>query len=99
MASRALPRPAAARAKKAERRRAQQEAKRAASAKARAQRAAARGKRGRLRDLVVTPRTLKLYRAATTEFYRWCRREGIGTPRDVLTFDSIVSQWAEALWQ
>ncbi len=99
MASRALPRPAAARAKKAERRRAQQEAKRAASAEARAQRAAARGKRGRLRDLVVTTRTLKLYRAATAEFYRWCRREGIGTPRDALTFDSVVSQWAEALWQ
>ena len=99
MASRALPRPAAARAKRAQRRRAQQEAKRAASAKARAQRAAAREKRGRLRDQVISARTLKLYRAATAEFYRWCRREGIKTPQDVVTFDSIVSQWAEALYQ
>ncbi len=99
MAARALPRPAAARAKRARQKRAQQEAKRAAAAKARAQRAAAREKRGRLRDQVITQRTLKLYRAAAAEFYRWCRRGGFKTPRDVVTFDSVVSQWAEALYQ
>ncbi len=114
MPSPARPQPAAARAKADRRKRAQQETQRARTAAtkaaraaarektgrlAKAARAAARVKTGRLRDLILKPYTLRVYKAAVAEFFRWCRRMGHRTPASVLSFDVLLCGWAEALFE
>ena len=71
----------------------------AAKAQYRQERASHRGKLGRLRDRVVSKRTLTLYKKAVAEFFRWCRREGLATPPDLRGLDCLLSEWAECLWQ
>ncbi len=112
MPSPARPQPAAARAKADRRKRAQEETRRARTAATKAARAAAREKTGRLakearaaqrlqtgrlRDLVLKPYTVRVYKAAVAEFFRWCRRMGHRTPSSVMSFDVLLGEWAEAL--
>ncbi len=113
MPSPARPQPAAARAK-AERRKRGEEEKRRRTAATKAARAAApektgrlakearaaqRLQTGRLRDLVLKPYTVRVYKAAVAEFFRWCRRMGHRTPSSVMSFDVLLGEWAEALWE
>ena len=113
MPSPARPQPAAARAKADRRKRAQEERQRRTAATkaaraaarektgrlAKAARAAQRVQTGRLRDLVLKPYTLRVYKAAVAEFFRWCRRMGHRTPSSVLSFDVLLCEWAEALFE
>ena len=97
MGKRAQPRPAAARAEAKREQKRRQKLKETAQAKA--VRCALREKGGRLRDRVIKASTLKLYRAAAAEFYRWCRRCGYSIPQKLSGLDGLVSEWAEALYQ
>ena len=93
---RPLSRPAAARAASARERRAASKASSAAAA--RAHTAAVRKQLGRLRDRVVTARTLKRYKRHVAQFYEWCRLHGIQLALRTDDFDMQVSAWAECLW-
>jgi hypothetical protein len=73
-------------------------ARAALSAAAKARLALDRRKQGRLRDRVVSPKTLKRYEKAMKSFFKWARALGFSIPERVDEFDILLCQYAEVLW-
>ena len=90
-----LPRPAAARAARGSARRT---ARSAANRAEQLRKASAREKLGRLRDRLITAKTLARYRKHVSSFFAWVEANGYEVPRLTEDFDMLVSKWAEALW-
>ena len=73
--------------------------RRPSAAATQAQRAADRCALGRLRDIVVLPRTLKRYSVAAAQFFLFLKAYGLAFPRTLERLDQLAAAFLEELWQ
>ncbi|CAK0864466.1 unnamed protein product [Prorocentrum cordatum] len=63
------------------------------------QRVAERQPRGRLRDQLVSPRTLDRYKLAVRAFFNFLRESKRGLPTSLVALDQFLEFYIEALWE
>ena len=65
----------------------------------RRQRAAERQLKGRLRDQLVSPRTLHRYKLAVRAYFDFIAGSGHGLPTSLVALDQSLESYIEALWE